>query len=208
MSKLKDQLVRRIRAGGRGKVYVSKDFLDLGSRVAIDHALSRMVKKGIIRRIGRGLFDYPRTNVNLGIALSPDADAVAEAIARKRGSFVQPSGAFIANAIGVSTQVPGKNVYLTNGASGKIRVGKQTVTIQHAAPKVIGTRDKDVNPVLKARYFLGKDGITDEVIDRLRALITDKDKKKLLRESRYTVGWLSDAVQRIVRANDQGDVHG
>ncbi len=208
MSKLKDKMVRRIRAGGRGKVFVSKDFLDLGSRASIDHALSRMVEEGMIRRISRGLFDYPRSNAKLGIVLSPDVDSVAEAIARKRGSFIQPSGAFIANAVGVSTQVPGKNVYLTNGSSGKIQVGKQTLTIKHAAPKVIGTHDKDVSPVLQALYFLGKDGITDEVVEQLSATITDKDKKKLLRQSRYTVGWLCDAVQKIVQADNEGDPHG
>ncbi len=208
MSKLKDKMVRRIRAGGRGKVYVSRDFLDLGRRAAIDHALSRMVKEGMIRRIGRGIFDYPRSNANLGIVLSPDADKVAEAIARKRGSFVQPSGALVANAVGVSTQVPGKNVYLTNGSSGKIRVGKQTLSIKHAAPMVIGTRNKNVSPVLQALYFLGKDGITDEVVDRLSATITDKDKRKLLRQSRYTVGWLSEAVQKIVRGDNKGELDG
>ena len=187
---------------------MSKDFLDLGSRAAIDHALSRMVKEGMIRRIGRGLFDYPRSNANLGIVLSPDVDSVAQAIARKRGSVVQPSGAFVANAIGVSTQVPGKNVYLTNASSGKIQVGKQTLTIKHVAPKVIGTRNKDVSPMLQALYFLGKDGITDEVVKRLRATLPEKDKKKLLRQSRYTVGWLSDAVQRIVRRRRRGGLHG
>ena len=207
MSKLKNTIIGRIRARGRGKVYVTKDFLDLGNRAAIDQALARMVKEGIIRRIGRGLFDYPRSNNNLGVVLSPDIDSVAQAVARKRGSFVRPSGAFIANAVGLSTQVPGKDVYLTNASSGKIQLGKQTLTIKHVAPKVIGTSDKALSPILQALYFLGKDGITDEVVKRFRATLTDNDKKKLLRQSRYMVGWLSDAVQKIVREGE-GELRG
>ncbi len=208
MSRVKDRIVGRIRARGRGKVYVNKDFLDLGSRAAIDQALSRMVKEGIIRRIGRGLFDYPRSNANLGIVLSPDIDDVAQAVARKRGSFVQPSGAVVANAVGLSTQVPGKNVYLTNASSGKIELGKQTLTIKHVAPKMIGARERVVSPMLQALYFLGKDGITDDVVSRLRATLAEKDKKELLRQSRYTVGWLSDAVQRIIQREDEGKLDG
>jgi len=208
MGKLKEKIVGRIRARGRGKVYVSKDFLDLGSRAAIDHALSRLVKEGVIRRIGRGLFDYPRSNARLGIVLSPDAFDVAQAVARKRGSVVQPSGALVANAIGVSTQVPGNDVYLTNASSGKIRLGKQTLTIKHAGPKVIGTRGKAVSPVLQALYFLGKDGITEDVVKHFRVTLSEKDKKKLLGQSRYSVCWLSDAVQRIVRGEDEGEPHG
>jgi hypothetical protein len=208
MSNLKDRIAGRIRGSSRCKVFVNKDFLDMGSRAAVDQALSRMVKYGMIRRIGRGLFDYPRSNATLGIVLSPDIDDVAQAVARKRGSVVQPSGAFVANAIGVSTQVPGKNVYLTDASSGTIQVGKQTVTIKHVAPKGIGTGNKTVSPMLRALYFLGKDGITDEVVSRLRAALPEKDKKKLLRQSRYTVGWLSDAVQRIIRRDVEGELHG
>ena len=73
MRDLKDRIIARIRARGRGEVHVTKDFLDLGGRAAVDKALSRLVKVGTIRRIGRGLFDYPRTNPKLGIQLTPNS---------------------------------------------------------------------------------------------------------------------------------------
>ncbi|MEJ7639539.1 MAG: DUF6088 family protein [Singulisphaera sp.] len=199
MRDLKDRIIARIRARGRGEVYVTKDFLDLGGRAAVDQALSRLVKDGTIRRIGRGLFDYPRTNPKLGIQLTPDADRIAQAVARKRGSHLQRSGAFAANALGLSTQVPGREVYLTDSSSGKVRVGKQTLTMKHVSPKMIASRDKVTGPVMQALYFIGKDGLTDDVLGRLRGTLSDKDKRKLLRESRYAVGWVADAVKRVVR---------
>ena len=73
-----------------------------------------------------------------------------------------------------------------------------------ASPKGVKTRDKVVNPVFQALYFIGKDGITDDVVRRLRETLSAKDKKKLLRQSRYTVDWISDVVRRVVRENDLG----
>jgi RNA-binding protein YhbY len=199
MKSLNDKIIGRIRARGRGHVYVAKDFLDLGSRPAVDQALWRLARDGVVRRIGRGLYDYPRRNASLDIVLSPDMDRVAQAVARRRGSNLQRSGATAANALGLSTQVPGKNVYLTDAATGQFTVGKQKFTMKRVTPKGVRTRDKVVNPVLQALYFIGKDGITDDVVRRLRATLSAKDKKKLLRQSRYTVDWVSDAVQRVVR---------
>lgn len=199
MRDLKDRIVARVRAKGRGEVYVSKDFLDLGSRAAVDQALSRLVKEGAIRRIGRGLFDYPRTNGKLGIQLTPDAYRIAQAVARKRGSRLQRSGAFAANALGLSAQVPGRHVYLTDSSSGTIRVGKQTFKMKHVAPKGIPAGDKVTGPVMQALQFLGKDGLTDDVLKRLRSKLSDRDKKTLLLQSRYAVGWLTDAVRKVVQ---------
>jgi hypothetical protein len=201
MADVKDRILTRMRAKGRGGVFVSKDFLDLGGRAAVDQALSRLVREGLIRRVGRGLFDYPRTNLKLGIQLSPDADAVADAVARRRGTRLRRSGASAANDLGLSTQVPGKQVYLTDSSSGKIRIGKQTLTLRHVAPKVIASRDKVAGPVIQALYSIGKDGLTDEVIGRLRRTLSDKDKRKLLKESRYAVGWISEAVKKVVQHN-------
>ncbi len=199
MRDLKDRIAARIRAKGRGQVYISKDFLDLGSRAAVDQALSRMVKDKIIRRIGRGIFDYPRTNARLGIELSPDPDLVAQAVARGRGGHFQPSGAVAANDLGLSTQVPGNSVYLTDGSSGKIRLGKQTITLKHVSPKRLGSGDKVMGPVLQALYFIGKDGLTDDVVSRLRSTLSPQDRKKLLLQGRYAVGWLAEAAQKVAK---------
>lgn len=162
----------------------------------MDQALSRLVKEKALRRLGRGLFDVPRINPTLGIEISPDPDRVAEAIARKRAGRVRPSGAFAANALGLTTQVPGRRVYLTDTASQRVRVGNQTLTFKRVAPKSFGTEGGPTSAVLQALQFLGKDGVTDEIIDRIRSLLSAKDKKKLLRDSRYVTGWIAEAARR------------
>ena len=127
---------------------------------------SALAKEGLVRRIGRGLYDYPRRNASLNIVLSPDMDRVAKAVARRRGSNLQASGQSAANALGLSTQVPGKHVYLADAATGQFTVGKQKFTMKRVTPKGVRTHNKVVNPVFQAFYFIGKDGITDDVVRR------------------------------------------
>jgi hypothetical protein len=197
MNRLRDRILDRVHGKGRGAVYISKDFLDLGSRAAVDQALSRLVKDGSLRRLGRGLFDFPRISPKLGM-LSPDPDQIAQAVARKRGGLLQKSGAFAANALGLSTQVPGNHVYLTASSPSKLRVGKQTLTFKQVSPKRIADGDSVKGSVLQALDFLGKDGVTDAVVKRLRSKLSAADKKRLLKESRYAVGWVADAVKKVV----------
>lgn len=199
MDDLKTKILSRVRGKGRGKVHVSKDFLDLGSRAAVDQALSRLVKAGQIRRLGRGLFDFPRINPRLGGELSPAPELVAEAVARKRGGRITPSGAYAANALGLSTQVPVKVVYVTDSSGGNVKVGKQTIAFKQVSSKRVAAKHKVSSTVFQALQHLGRDGVDDGVIKQLRANLSVRDKKILLKESRYAVGWISDFVKQIVQ---------
>jgi hypothetical protein len=199
MLDLKAKILSRIRGKGRGAVYVSKDFLDLGNRAAVDQALSRLVKAGEIRRLGRGLFDYPRVNPRLGGELSPALELVAEAVARKRGGRISTSGAHAANALGLSTQVPGKTVYVTDSAGGSVKVGKQTIAFKRVTPKRVASKHRVSGAVFEAFKHLGRDGVSADVINHLRSSLSASDKKILLKEGRYAAGWISDLIKQIVQ---------
>jgi len=84
------KIKRRIIGKGRGYVFTPRDFLDLGSRAAVDQALSRLADQGAVRRLARGIYDYPKQSPRFG-ALSPDMDTIARAIARKDSYVVQVS---------------------------------------------------------------------------------------------------------------------
>jgi predicted transcriptional regulator of viral defense system len=100
----------RIRGAGGGWAFSPRDFLDLGGRPTVDSALHRLEKRGEIRRVIRGIYDYPRFNKLLDQHLSPDIDQVARALARKFRWRIQPSGATALNFLGLSTQVPARAV--------------------------------------------------------------------------------------------------
>ena len=156
-----DKILKRISGKGRGYSFTSKDFLDLGSRGTVDMALSALTKQAKIRRISRGLYDYPKHSKLLGGMASPAFGQVAHAIARKSGIRIQRSGALAANLLGLSEQVPAKIVYLTDGRSRTIRIGSQTITFKRTSPKEL-LPDKKTALVVHALRFLGKDAVTDQ----------------------------------------------
>lgn len=197
MKSLQAQILDRIRRAGRGKVFTPKDFLDIGTREAVDQGLGRLVKAGDIQRLGRGLYHYPRMNARLGIALTPDTDEIAEALARQTGTRIAPSGATAANRLGLSTQVPAKPIYLTDGRSRQVRVGDLVFIVKHAAPKDLPLGSQTSATVFQALRYLGKDAVTPEVISRIRRSLTPQQRTKLRQDARYTTDWIANTVQLI-----------
>lgn len=197
MDTVQQTILRRISSGGRGQVFTPKDFLDIATRYGTDQALSRLVRSGDIRRLGRGLYYCPRVNPRLGIPLTPDVDEVAQAIGRRTGSRMVPSGALAANLFGLSTQVPAKFVYLSDGRSRRLRVGKVEIQIKHISPKELPPGSQTSAMVFQALRYMGKDAVDEQVIARLNAVLPDKQKRELAQDARYTTGWIADAVRRI-----------
>lgn len=203
-----DRLERRLRRGGRGKVFTPKDFLDIGSREAVDQTLSRLVKAGTIQRIGRGLYFYPRMNRRLGLVIPPDVDAVADAVARQTGSRIVPSGATAANRLGLSPQVPGRFVYLTDGRSRTVRVGKTVLTFRHVTPKELPAGHRDSATVVQALHHLGRDAVDAAVVTRLRQALPEASLGRLRHDARYTTDWIADVVRRVVDDTDKEPARG
>ena len=114
----------RIIEHGRGWCFTPKHFLDLDSDTGVRSALSRLQNVKMIRRLAQGIYDYPREHQALG-PLPPKVEDIAKAIAEKNGIRFQPTGAYASNLIGLSEQVPGRIVFLTNGSSKKFKIGKQ-----------------------------------------------------------------------------------
>jgi hypothetical protein len=202
MHTIRDDILDRIRNEGRGKVFIPKDFLDLGSRHAADQSLSRLVKSGDIERLGRGLYYYPRRN---GRASSdPNIDEVASALARRTGSRVVPSGAVAAHRLGLSSQVPARPVYLTDGRTRQVWIGKTLIEIRHAAPKELPVGSQTAAMVFQALRFIGKEAVDDRVIAKIRKTLSPDLRRELLREINYTTDWIAAAVRQV--ASDEPKV--
>src|ERR1039458_5609148 len=124
MQSIDAKILNRIYGRGKGCVITPGDFLDLGSRDAVGVALHRLVKKGTLRSLACGLYDYPRTDPDLG-PLSPTTDAIVKALKGRDKILLQPSGAYAANLLGLSEQVPMKIVFLTDGPARRVQLGRQ-----------------------------------------------------------------------------------
>jgi len=201
MSAMADRIMKRIRGKGRGWVFTPKHFLDFGTRGSVDMAITRLVQSGAIRRIGRGLYDYPRLHATLG-ALSPDAANLAEALATQGGDKLVPSGAVAANRLGLSTQVPAKASYATNGSTRVKKAAGRSVTLRHSRTPVLDNASDTANSVLQALAQLGKAKVDADIVQRLAARIDNRDLKQLLQARPLMPGWMGDVILKIGTAHN------
>lgn len=198
MNSTPDQILKRARSHGRGSVFTPADFLDVGSRDAVDQALSRLSRNGRLRRIARGLYDFPQVHPKLGL-LAPTPDKVAKALARGSGSALQIAGAHAANVLGLSTQVPARATYLTDGPSRRVVIGKRVVDMRHASPKHLVAPGTAVGTVVQALRHLGPDA-APSVIKAASRHLSASDRMLLSRSARQAPAWMQPTLGQIVHS--------
>lgn len=201
MTGMTDRIMKRIRGKGRGWVFTPRHFVDLGTRGSIDMALSRLAKAGDIRRLGRGLYDYPRTHAKLG-TLSPDTPSLASALSTQSGDKLAPSGATALNSFGLSTQIPAKAGYATSGRSRVKKAAGRSLTLKHSRAPVLDKASTSANAVVQALAHLGKGNVDGDAIRLFAARLDDRDMKMLSRSRADMPGWMGDLILKIEAARN------
>ena len=203
MISVDEKVLARIRRLGPGACVTAKDFLDRGSRASVDHALSILARQGDIRRVCRGVYEYPKQGKLIPGPMPPDFDQVGRAIARSTGTRIQPAGAVAANLLGVSEQVPARILYLTDGLSRTLRIDSRTIQFKRVRSKELLANEKSAL-VVQALRFVGRESITDDVLARIRRVLTSKERHRLLKDAQYTSDWIADAARRIAEEPPHG----
>ena len=197
-----NKIMSRVRERGRAKwVCTPQDFLDLGTRASVDQALSRLVKSGELRRVGHGLYDWPRVSAVTQRAVPVDLDSVVSALARRDGLRIMPDGMASASRLGLTNAVAGKASYVTDGASRTLRVGGRTIHLRHAGPKVMSWAGRSAEPVVQALRWLGPQAACDErVIETLSRKLSDDVKRDLARHRGSLPGWAVPIVKKLTES--------
>lgn len=188
---------KRIIKKGKGWCFTPKHFQDLDSDTGVRSALSRLEKDNFIRRLAQGIYEYPREHAVLGI-LPPNLEEIAKAIAEKNGIQIQPSGAYAANLIGLSEQVPGRVVFLTNGPSKKIKIGKQEIIFRTTTEKNMYPAGTKAGLVIQAFRHLGKDNINKIIFNRTKKFLAGTNKHELVTTLKYAPQWIRTLIINIV----------
>ena len=155
MQSIENKASARIYGNQRGWVFSKIDFLDLGSDADIRKALSELATKGTIRRVLRGIYDYPRISKLLNSEMGPDLDQLARALARRSGWRIQPSENTALNILGLSTQVPAQSVYLSDGPSKTYEIGKLQLVFKKRTLKESVFKNKESELVSCNSYSFG-----------------------------------------------------
>lgn len=178
-------------------MFTPDHFRDLGSRDAVASALKRHKQSGMIRQLARGLYDYPRKDDQLGILL-PATDAIAKALTGRDAIRLQPSGAYAANLLGLSTQVPMKVVYLTDGRSRTVQIGAQQIILKQTTPRNMATAGKISGLVMQALRHLGQSQVDGKVVELLDRRLDDAARKQLMKDIRYAPAWIAGIIRKLV----------
>ncbi len=192
------QVLERIRAHKPEWIFTPADFADLGSRAAVASALKRHKAAGTIRQYARGLYGVPRKHALLG-ELLPGIDAVIAALERRDGVRFHPTGAYAANMLGLSEQVPARVIFLTDGPSRRIRVGPLDITLKHAAPRNMAAAGRLSGLLIQALRNLGPVHVTPTRIQALRKKVPGSERRGLLKDISLAPAWMRPYFLELAR---------
>jgi hypothetical protein len=190
-----DYLIRsRVYGHGRGWVFTPRHFQRIGSAAAIESALRRLKQQDVIRKLSRGLYDYPVQHPVLG-TVAPSADAIARALVGRDAIRLQPAGAYAVNVLGLSEQVPSRIVFLTDGPARKVKIGKQEIILKRTVPRNMAAAGRKSGTLIEALRYLGKKQVDEQVLSIVRRQIADEDRSLIRKDILHAPAWIADLLR-------------
>ena len=193
----KTEIKDRIDSFDSEKVFITNDFFDIAGYETVRSTLNRLVEAGEIKRILNGIYYNPKYIELIGEYEAPSVNQVAFAIARKYNWSISPSGNTALNLLGLSTQVPAKWTYISDGRYVDYTFGNTTIEFKRRNNGEISKMSKLTAMVIQAIKAIGKDKITNEQVEYLREKLSDKDKEKLLESGKTTSIWIYRIIRKI-----------
>ncbi|MCQ2355377.1 MAG: type IV toxin-antitoxin system AbiEi family antitoxin domain-containing protein [Clostridia bacterium] len=188
---------RRIGKAPEGTVFTASDFTDIAPQGVVKMALSRLVQENRIRRVMRGVYDKPEYSKLLNEYAAPQIDKVARAIGKNNGWTVIPYGEAAANLLGLSTQVPAKWIFATDGPYKEYQCGTAEIRFKHVANKDITGLSFKSALLIQALKALGSTGLNEQVIRHLSSNLTPKEKQMILKETKGATAWVAGTIREI-----------
>lgn len=197
MESVESKVKKSISNKKRGELLFPEDFRKFGSSEAIRLALYRMEKEGFIIRISQGIYVRPKLNKYVGKVI-PTAEEIARAIAKRDKIRLMPTGVYALNALGLSTQVPMKLVFLTDGAPREIKLGRRSIKLKKTTPKNLSAKGEISGLVIQALREIGKDKLTREEEEKILDLLRQEDKKDLVHDIALAPVWIRKIMEKAL----------
>ena len=196
MSNTSERILERINSEKYG-AFTSSDFSDIDNYKMISKTLETLDDKGIIKRARRGIYYIPKYNELLGIEEAPSINEIAKAIARQYNLIIIPSGNYALNLIGLSTQVPIKYIYITNGPYNEYEVGNNTIYFKHSTSREINNLPYKILICIQALKTIGKNNIDENVIKKIKSFLDDSDINNLKTKNYKITSWIHDILKSL-----------
>ena len=198
MKSTDDKIEQKIKRLKQGSIVFTEDFQDYGSLGAVKVALHRMLKKGVLSKIARGIYAKPKFSKLLNKDILPNAEEVAKAIAKRDKARILPTGVYAQNILGLSTQLPLKLVYLTDGSPRKISIGRQSIQFKKTSPKNLALKGEISKLVVQALKEIGKNKTTKQELKKINEMLQKENKKDLKHDITLAPQWIAEIMAKAL----------
>ena len=187
-----------IKQSDKGRLIFISDFSELNNYDTVRKSLQRLAKKGLIIRISKGIYYYPKNDKILGI-LYPSIEEIGKAIAKRDKARIIPTGAFAQHLLGLSTQIPMNVIYLTDGSARKIKIGKQTIVFKKTSPKNLSYENQLSSLIIQSLKSKKENNITEKEKQILKEIIIKSGKQKEIeKDIKNAQVWIRKIILQIL----------
>ncbi len=197
MQSIENKIEKAIKSKQRGVLLFTDDFISYGSSKAVQKALERLTNREVIRRVARGIFVRPILSEYIGEVM-PTAEDVAKGIAKRDKIKIVPSGTYALNKLGLSTQIPLKLVYLTDGSPREIQIGKRSIKLKKTTPKNLMAKGEISSLAIQALKVVGQKEVTKEIEKKIIQVLKKENRKELEHDITLAPVWIRKIMQKAL----------
>ncbi len=195
MKSSKNQIETKILKSSLGEIFFAEDFYKYGSAGNIRLTLFRLENEGILERLAQGIYLKPKKDPLLG-SIYPTTEEIAKQIAQRDKARIAPTGVFALYLLGLTTQVPLKAVYLSDGSQRVIKIGNRSIQFKKTVPKSFAIKDGLLHLIVQAFKEKGQKEVNDDFINQLKPSILKLDKSVVESQLRYAPAWIQKEVKK------------
>lgn len=204
MESSKNQIQTKISKSSFGEIFFLDDFVKYGSSENIRKVLSRLEEDGIVIRLAQGIYLKPKKDPLLGV-IYPTTEEIAKQIAQRDKARIAPTGIMALFLLGLTTQIPLKAVYLTDGSQREIKIGKRSIKLKKTAPRSFAIKDGLLHLIVQAFKEVGQEGVTEVFLEKITSAIHRLDSKVVDTQLRFAPVWIQKIIAKLYKANTYVD---
>ena len=194
---IEQKVFNKMKRAKPGTLFFIEQFSELAEQAAIRKALQRLKENEKIVRVAQGIYVIPKESELVG-KIIPGAEEVIAAIAKKDQFRIVPTGIQAQHLLGLSTQVPMKLVYLTDGAPRTIHIGKQTINLKKTIPKNLIAKGEISSLVIQALKTIGKNKLEEKIETIILEQLKNEKSENILHDSKLAPAWIATILKKAI----------
>lgn len=204
MKSSKIQIETKILKSSLGEIFFAEDFHAYGSPGNIRLTLFRLENEGILERLAQGIYLKPKKDPLLG-AIYPTTEEIAKQIAQRDKARIAPTGVLALYLLGLTTQIPLKAVYLTDGSQREIRIGNRSIQFKKTVPKSFAIKDELLHLIVQAFKEIGQKQVTKDFLEKIKPSILQLDNQIVQKQLKYAPAWIQKQIINLSKIAENVD---